>query len=95
MLIGAATAIDNDTVALDSILAEWSSGNKYKERTNNLKDGTGTPGGGANGITYLPDVVLAETDADSLTGGEARDYFWGTTSEIVDLESDPKELSDV
>lgn len=72
-----------------TIRDEWVSENTYAERVDNLRDGTGTSGGGANGSNFLPALVTADDgDADELTGGDDMDYFWGLASEVLDLTGD-------
>ena len=85
LLIGGSTSIDNDAAQLDLLMAEWKSANGYNARVANLNDGSGTAGGGANGSLFLPDIVVADTDDDELSGNSSRDYFWGLQSEILDL----------
>lgn len=86
ILIGGSTSIDNISGSLDLIMAEWKSTNGYNARVNNLRDGTGTVGGGANGTLYLPDVVLLpDADVDDVQGQGSRDYFWGDATEVGDL----------
>ena len=88
ILIAGATSIDNDSASLDNIIGEWRSPSGYNVRVNNLRDGSGTTGGGVNGTLFLPDVVqLPDNDVDELFGEGSRDYFWGLTTEVGDLAS--------
>lgn len=87
LIIASATSIDGNRALLTAIMAEWSSSNTYLQRVNNLRDGSGTAGGGANGSTYLPDVVQADTDPDALRGQAGLDYFWGLATEVLDLDA--------
>ena len=90
LLVGASTTVDCDVAALWSLLDEWTSGNKYRERVDNLLNGSGTPGGGLNGTIFLTDVVVDDAAVDVLEGGVKRDYFYGDRAEIVDLETEPR-----
>ncbi|HEY1381676.1 MAG TPA: pre-peptidase C-terminal domain-containing protein [Gemmataceae bacterium] len=80
LLIGGHTAFDTDAAALSAILAEWSSGRSYEHRIANLRGvGNGTRD---NGNVFLkvsgPEVtVFDDGDADELTGGTGRDWFFG------------------
>ena len=93
LLIGGSTSIDDDAAMLSLILAEWSSSNTYIERVNNLRDGSGTTGGGANGTLYLPGIITNDTQNDELTGAGSRDYFWALQAEILDQETN--EVNDI
>lgn len=78
-------SVGEDLDVLNAIAAEWWSENSYEERVDNLRNGTGTPGGGANGSVYIPSVVVADAESDALKGNQGRDYFWALESEVADL----------
>ena len=85
LLFGAATSIDNDSALLDQIMAEWKSANGYNVRVNNLRNGSGSASP-ANGTLYIPSIVIPDTALDELNGDNGRDYFWGLSTEIRDLD---------
>jgi Ca2+-binding RTX toxin-like protein len=84
IIIGGYTLYDNDSAALQSIQAEWTSDRDYYTRVNNLK-GIGT-GERLNGNIFLiaqnsaePDpesTVFDDDERDILTGGLAIDWFF-------------------
>ena len=43
IIIGGSTIYDDDLVALDEILAEWTSSNSHTDRLDNLQNGIGVP----------------------------------------------------
>ena len=93
LLLGGSTSIDDDAALVSLIMAEWSSSNTYIERVNNLRDGSGTPGGGVNGMLYLPGIYTNDTQNDDVTGGGSRDYFWALQAEILDQAAN--EINDI
>jgi len=81
IVIGGSTSYDVNRVALESILAEWTSGNTYDDRLTNIRNGTG-----ANG-TFIFSAATVTDDglADSLFGNTDRDWFWsGVKDKIKD-----------
>jgi Ca2+-binding RTX toxin-like protein len=84
ILIAGKTVYDDNPVALDAILAEWTSGNSYEVRIDNLEGNGG--GSGANGsFVLIDDVTVAEGIIDTLAGNEDRDWFFtGTPNKLRD-----------
>ncbi len=84
ILIAGSTAHDEDDAALQAILDEWSSGNDYNTRVDNIRNGTGV-----NGPFVLDDTtVLDDAVRDTLTGSAGLDWFWiGTNDSIKDKAS--------
>ena len=67
-------------------MAEWTSGNDFATRVNNL-----TNGGGANGSTKLS--ATNDSVADRLTGGNELDWFFSSSGDVlVDFNSGIGEL---
>jgi hypothetical protein len=83
LLVGYNTTMSAEDFA--AVHAEWTSNNTHQERVNNLRDGSGTTGGGANGNVFLPAVLTEDSAVDTLLGLNDLDYFWGTTAEVGDL----------
>jgi Ca2+-binding RTX toxin-like protein len=83
ILIAGSTSFDSATAAIASILAEWGSGRSYAERTASI---AGTASGGANGSVVLVPGTTVRDDAavDTLTGGHARDFFYGFFGDVGD-----------
>jgi len=81
ILIAGSTTHDEDDAALQAILNEWSSGNNYATRVNNIRNG-----GGANGTFVFDDTtVIDDGAADTLIGDGGLDWFWiGTGDKIKD-----------
>lgn len=89
ILIAGTTAFDANDAALQSILAEWTSGRSYAQRVYNLSQGTAGSGldsskfsSRVNGSYYLigndgsSQTVFNDTVVDTLTGGsDAKDWF--------------------
>src|SRR5262249_5018182 len=78
IIIARSTAFDLDATALTAIMAEWTSGRSYAERTANLR-GVGTTG--VNGTYVLetdgPEATVSDDGAaDVLTGSEGQDWFF-------------------
>jgi hypothetical protein len=66
---------ENNNLALQSILAEWSSPRSYADRVANLRGaGTGTRNNGDYFLTAA--TVLDDNDADQLKGSAGQDWFW-------------------
>jgi Ca2+-binding RTX toxin-like protein len=71
ILIGGTTAHDDNTTALDQILAEWTSTRLYTDRVQRLSSGmAGLPK--LNSSTVSDDAAI-----DSLLGGPDLDWFFG------------------
>ena len=66
---------------LQAILDEWTSGNSYSNRVNNIRNGTG-----ANGAFVLDDTTVFDDGViDTLIGDGGLDWFWrGTNDRIKD-----------
>jgi hypothetical protein len=75
ILIGGTTSFDANNIALQSILAEWQSGDDYSTRFNRLE---GLQSGGLNGSSTLVwgSTVLANSATDTLAGGAGLDWFF-------------------
>jgi Ca2+-binding RTX toxin-like protein len=72
ILIAGSTGYDENDVALQAILAEWTSGNTYETRVNNIRGG-----GGANGaFVFSSATVFNDGALDNLFGKGGRDWFW-------------------
>ena len=94
LLIAGATAFDGNPTALTALLAEWNSGRSYGRRVDNLL-GRGT-GERANGSFFLVAdgpgaTVFDDGAADTLTGGNDRDWFFanrdgGVKDDLPDLD---------
>ncbi|HKB40616.1 MAG TPA: hypothetical protein VKD72_29590, partial [Gemmataceae bacterium] len=75
ILIGGTTSYDADTVALQAILAEWTSSRDQATRAENIS-GSGT-GPRLNGDYFLnPSTVFPDGAADLLQGDEGDDWFF-------------------
>ena len=71
ILVAGSTAFDEDPDSLQAIMAEWTSGNSYATRVNNLRGG-----GGANDtVTLDSTTVVDEGAADTLWGQTGQDWF--------------------
>ncbi|HMC09892.1 MAG TPA: calcium-binding protein, partial [Pirellulaceae bacterium] len=81
ILVAGSTAHDEDDAALQAVLTEWTSGNSYEDRVDNIRNGTG-----ANGAFVLDDTTVFDDGVkDTLFGSAARDWFWiGTKDKIKD-----------
>jgi hypothetical protein len=77
IMIGESTSYDNNMAALDAILNEWSSGNNYQTRINNILGGTGALSG--TGFALTSSTVIQDGALDTLTGptsgGSAQNWF--------------------
>jgi Ca2+-binding RTX toxin-like protein len=87
ILVAGSTAHDENDVALQAILAEWTSGNSYSTRVSNIRIG-----GGANGAFVLDDTtVLDDGVRDTLIGAAGQDWFWiGVGDRIRDRKSNER-----
>ena len=84
MFVEAGTFDDNQNV-LELVFDEWTSGNTDVQRVNNLRDGSGTVGGGANGASFLLNAVIDDSEEDELRGNNGNDFFLGQLPEAIDL----------
>lgn len=86
ILIAGSTSFDDQQLALDAILGEWTSFRAYSSRVANLS-GTGT-GPRQNGDIFLLAGVTvfddtSETDIDTLTGGAGNDFYFLNMDEDI------------
>lgn len=71
ILIAGITSYDDNSAALQAILAEWTAPGSYDERINHLRYG-----GGANGSFVLEDDTVMNGVPDLLSGNAGQDWFW-------------------
>jgi hypothetical protein len=84
VLIAGTTSYDTNTTALLALLSEWKRTDEdYVTRIINLRNGVG-PG---NSFKLTSTTVHNDTSVDGLTGGPGLDWFWGSLSEITDLQT--------
>ena len=77
ILVGNRVTFENDAVALQFVLAEWTSSRSYSSRVSNLR-GTGT-GTRLNGSVFLnSSTVLNDSAIDTLMGSSGQDWFLGS-----------------
>ncbi len=73
LLLGARYVYENDFSALDSLLSEWTSASLFTDRVGHLQ---GTVAGGIhNGFTLTRSTVKEDSSADTLIGGNGRDWY--------------------
>lgn len=73
LLFGAQYLLEDDTVALDSLRREWTSGGSFDDRVQHL---LGTLNVGANdGFTLTPSTVREDSPRDTLNGASGRDWY--------------------
>jgi hypothetical protein len=92
ILIGATVSFnDSGLLALQAIAAEWHSPRSYRERVQNLIDGTGSQER-LNGDAFLHSATLSDDgETDRLFGGSARDWFVPFPQDrLGDRESDER-----
>jgi Ca2+-binding RTX toxin-like protein len=91
VLIGGRTTFDRNLVALDAILAEWTSANSYDTRADHL---IGSQYGGANGSYLLIKglTVLDDGTPDTLTGGLGLDFFFVFASDSNDKQGKERKI---
>src|SRR5262249_55242427 len=88
ILIAGRAAYDSNRVALQAILAEWTTTNTYAVRVDHLKNGTGL-----NGVVTVNDTTVFDDGVmDTLTGEQGKDWFLynldsGVKDKVTDLES--------
>jgi len=93
LLIAGFTAFDANSTALNSILAEWTSGRDYHARMANLR-GNGS-GPRLNADYFLKAqgsevTVFDDGDDDQLTGGLGRDWFFASQDHKKDKITDAR-----
>jgi hypothetical protein len=86
LLIGGTTDYDDNSYALDAILAEWTSGLSYAQRVSNLSSGSG--------FNLNDTTVHTDDEEDTLTGSAGADWFFanlhdmgGVLDKITDAKS--------
>ena len=81
ILIGGTSSLSNNVVALNAVMAEWTSANSYASRVFNLFNG-----GGVNGTTMLNKLTVQNdsSSADRLTGGSEIDWFFQSSGDVLD-----------
>lgn len=73
LILSAATLLSENSLALRSLMLEWSSDNPYQERVNHL---LGVVQGGLNGRFVLSSSTVRDDEfADHLSGGGGADWF--------------------
>jgi Ca2+-binding RTX toxin-like protein len=80
ILLGGTSSLSSNVVALNALMAEWTSAKSYATRVANL-----LTGGGANGTTKL-NASTAKNDSpaiDSLTGGSEADWFFESIGDVL------------
>jgi Ca2+-binding RTX toxin-like protein len=86
LLLGARYLLEDDSVALNALRAEWSSSRSYNNRVGHL---LGTLSGGANiGFTLTSGTVKEDNAQDSLIGGSGRDWYFGNFLDPIVLRRD-------
>lgn len=81
LMMSGSTVYDTDSVVLQYLLAEWTSGNTYQVRINHLLGIT--PGGANSTLTLNPTTAHRDADVDYLTGGSGQDWFLATSTQDV------------
>ena len=77
IVIGGTTAYDDNATALDAIMAEWTSGNDYVTRVNNIRNGLGQ----SDGFSLVAgDTVIDDGAIDELYGSSSQDWFFNFDS---------------
>ena len=84
IVIGGYTTLDNDNLALDSILAEWQSvDDSYSTRISLIKNGGGL---NESNVFNFGSTVIDDLAANVLTGGTGNNWFFkGSRDNITDL----------
>ncbi|QDU28395.1 Bifunctional hemolysin/adenylate cyclase precursor [Anatilimnocola aggregata] len=101
LLIAGTTSYDANIAALTAIMAEWTSGNNYATRVNNLRQGTGANGAyvlrvaGDSGLGAA--TVFDDDDIDNLRGQAGLDWFFANSLEdlLIDRNSSSESLSNL
>jgi Ca2+-binding RTX toxin-like protein len=76
LLIAGYTSYDDNTLALRSILAEWTSDRDYGVRVANLMNGNGSGNRSNDGFFLNEHTAFDDNAQDVLTGGGGRDWFF-------------------
>ncbi|RMF45407.1 MAG: hypothetical protein D6753_00210, partial [Planctomycetota bacterium] len=81
LLIAGRTLYDRDRVALDAIMAEWSSPRDYATRVANLRQGIRHDN--VDYLLQLDATVLTDSDVDELIGGHGQDWYFAAPQDIL------------
>lgn len=81
LMMSGSTVYDTDSVVLQYLLAEWTSGNTYQVRIDHLLGIT--PGGANSTLTLNPTTAHRDADSDYLTGSGGQDWFLATSTQDV------------
>jgi uncharacterized delta-60 repeat protein len=95
ILVGSTTTYDSNLTALNSIKAEWTSGNTYAQRVANIRNGTGSANR-QNGAFFLTTgTVFNDSASDTLTGSAGSDlfYFSSGNDHVTDLGKTETEVN--
>ena len=91
ILVANRVTFESDDIALQSVLAEWTSGRSFATRVANLR-GTGS-GTRLNGSTFLDSTtVLNDNAVDQLFGSNGQDWFLGTVGQDLFKDRNGNEL---
>jgi predicted outer membrane repeat protein len=92
LLIGGFTAFDKDPLALDLLLAEWTSERSYLERIDNIREGKGPILKGSKVALVASgskQTVFDDGEQDVLTGGDGLDWFFASLADdLTDKQGD-------
>ncbi|WP_197455992.1 choice-of-anchor Q domain-containing protein [Stieleria neptunia] len=72
LLIAGSSLYDDDQIALDTIMAEWTSDRAFRTRVSNLQSGVGT---NADIVLIANQTVLSDDDRDRLYGDPGNDFL--------------------
>jgi Ca2+-binding RTX toxin-like protein len=75
ILIGGATRFDRNDIALNMLLNEWTSGNPFDKRVNNLRFGTGDFLDGS-GVILAEGTIMFNSGHDNLNGGTGQNLLF-------------------
>jgi hypothetical protein len=79
ILVAGSTNFDHNTLALQSMLREWTSDHTYQTRVDNLMNYRGMDG--LNGSYFLNSATVhSDSNVDKLTGGGGQDWFLANVS---------------
>ncbi|MBA2708671.1 MAG: PKD domain-containing protein [Gemmatimonadaceae bacterium] len=98
IIVAGTTSYDSNAIALNAIMAEWTSGRTYAERVSNVRNGTGSATRDNGNYFISPDVTAFDDDAtDTLSGGGGRDWYVvegdAPNADII-LDLNPNEIRD-
>ncbi len=77
IIVGGSSTYEGNSAALESALAEWTSGRSFTVRVKNLRDGTGSADR-VNGTVFFraDQTVFDDVSKDTLNGGAGSDWFF-------------------